>query len=80
MPRKTLVSDHNAKCRADGSDLATFKTHVVKLAKAGMQPVVCGSMGEAHHLTDDERVTLFSTARSALDEAGLTDTVLICGT
>jgi len=61
-------------------DLATFKKHVVRLAQGGMQPVVCGSMGEAHHLTHDERVTLFSTARKALDEAGLNDTVLIAGT
>jgi dihydrodipicolinate synthase/N-acetylneuraminate lyase len=45
-----------------------------------MQPVICGSMGEAHHLTHDERVTLFKTARQALDDAGLTETVLIAGT
>ncbi|ORY34780.1 hypothetical protein BCR39DRAFT_130127 [Naematelia encephala] len=61
-------------------DVATFKSHVVRLAKAGMQPVVCGSMGEAHHLTQDERVTLFKAARAALDEAKLDDTVLIAGT
>jgi len=61
-------------------DLATFKSHVTRLAKAGMAPVVCGSMGEAFHLTPEERVTLFEAARSALDEAGLSDTVLICGT
>jgi dihydrodipicolinate synthase/N-acetylneuraminate lyase len=60
--------------------LATFKAHVVKLAKAGMAPVVCGSMGEAHHLTPEERLSLFSAARTALDESGLTDTVLIVGT
>jgi 4-hydroxy-2-oxoglutarate aldolase len=45
-----------------------------------MQPVVCGSMGEAFHLTPEERVTLFSAARQALDLAGLTETILICGT
>lgn len=45
-----------------------------------MQPVVCGSMGEAHHLTHDERVSLFKAAREALDEAGLNETVLIVGT
>lgn len=61
-------------------DLATFQSHVVRLAKGGMQPVICGSMGEAHHLTHDERVTLFKTARKALDEAGLKETVLIAGT
>lgn len=61
-------------------DVATFKSHVVRLAKAGMAPVVCGSMGEAHHLTDEERVTLYTAAREALDEADLTETTLICGT
>ncbi|TYJ54598.1 hypothetical protein B9479_004728 [Cryptococcus floricola] len=61
-------------------DISTFQKHVVDLAKVGMQPVVCGSMGEAFHLTDDERVTLFKAAREALDEAGLVDTVVIAGT
>ncbi|WVQ77719.1 hypothetical protein IAR50_007409 [Cryptococcus sp. DSM 104548] len=61
-------------------DIPTFQKHVVDLAKVGMQPVVCGSMGEAFHLTDDERVTLFKAAREALDSAGLQDTVLIAGT
>ncbi|KAK6908492.1 dihydrodipicolinate synthetase [Kwoniella mangroviensis CBS 10435] len=61
-------------------DLDTFRKHVVKLAKVGMQPVICGSMGEAFHLTDDERFTLFKESRKALDEAGLHDTVIIAGT
>ena len=53
---------------------------MVKLAKIGMQPVVCGSMGEAFHLTHEERVVLFKAAREALDEAGLSETVIIAGT
>ena len=61
-------------------DVKTFQDHVVKLAKIGMQPVVCGSMGEAFHLTHDERVVLFKAAREALDEAGLNETVIIAGT
>ncbi|KAL7423069.1 hypothetical protein Q5752_002368 [Cryptotrichosporon argae] len=61
-------------------DVATFRAHVVRLAKAGMAPVVNGSMGEAHHLTAEERTTLIREARAALDEAGLTDTVIIAGT
>jgi len=61
-------------------DLETFKSHVLRLANSGMQPVICGSMGEALHLEHQERVTLFKTAREALDEAGLTDVVLIAGT
>ena len=50
-------------------DLDTFKTHVVKVAAAGVGLVVCGTMGEAHHLTASERIALINTARSALDEA-----------
>jgi dihydrodipicolinate synthase/N-acetylneuraminate lyase len=37
-------------------------------------------MGEAHHLSHDERVKLFVEARKALDGAGLHDTVIIAGT
>jgi len=37
-------------------------------------------MGEAFHLSHDERVVLFKAAREALDEAGLNETVLIAGT
>jgi 4-hydroxy-2-oxoglutarate aldolase len=37
-------------------------------------------MGEAFHLSHDERLTLFAAAREALDEAGLNDTVIIAGT
>lgn len=45
-----------------------------------MQPVVNGSMGEAHHLTPEERTSLIRAAREALDAAGLHDTVIIGGT
>jgi hypothetical protein len=62
------------------SDLDTFKSHVLRLAKSGMWPVVCGSMGEAHHLSHEERVALFKAARQVLDEAGLNDVVIIAGT
>ena len=62
------------------ADIQQFKDHVVKLAKIGMQPVVCGSMGEAFHLAHEERITLFKAARQALDEAGLNETVIIAGT
>lgn len=62
------------------ADVKQFQEHVVKLARIGMQPVVCGSMGEAFHLSHDERVTLFTAAREALDQAGLNDTVVIAGT
>ncbi|CAK9784530.1 aldolase [Cutaneotrichosporon oleaginosum] len=61
-------------------DIPTFQAHVVALARAGMQPVVNGSMGEAHHLTAEERTGLIRAAREALDRAGLEDTVIIGGT
>jgi dihydrodipicolinate synthase/N-acetylneuraminate lyase len=37
-------------------------------------------MGEAHHLTNEERITLIKAARKGLDEAGLQDSVIIAGT
>lgn len=45
-----------------------------------MNPVICGSMGEAHHLTPEERVTLIKAARKGLDAAGLQDATIIAGT
>ena len=37
-------------------------------------------MGEAHHLSPDERVTLIKAVRTALDEAGYTVVPIIAGT
>lgn len=62
------------------ADLTTFTTHVVRLAHAGMWPVISGSMGEAHHLTVEERKVLLVEARKALDEAGLEKTPILAGT
>ena len=45
-----------------------------------MRPLLAGSMGEAHHLSHSERVTLIKAARQALDEAGLTTVPIIAGT
>jgi dihydrodipicolinate synthase/N-acetylneuraminate lyase len=50
------------------------------MAQAGVAPVLAGSMSEAHHLTPEERVTLIKAARSALDQAGLTQVPIIAGT
>lgn len=61
-------------------DVPTFVAHTVRLAKARMNPVICGSMGEAHHLSSEERTTLIKAARKGLDEAGLTDATIIAGT
>lgn len=62
------------------ADLQSFSAHVIRLAKAGVQPLLSGSMGEAHHLSHAERVTLIKTARQALDEAGFTSIPIIAGT
>lgn len=42
--------------------------------------LVSGSMGEAHHLTPEERVILIHAAREALDSVGLTTVPVIAGT
>jgi len=61
-------------------DICTFEKHVVRVAKAGVSPVICGSMGEAIHLSHPERVRLVHAARKALDGAGLTEIPTIVGT
>ncbi|KAH9940529.1 dihydrodipicolinate synthetase [Epithele typhae] len=61
-------------------DVATFTSHLVRLAQAGVQPVLAGSMGEAHHLSHNERIALIKAARAALDEAGFTTMPIIAGT
>ncbi|KAI0636986.1 dihydrodipicolinate synthetase [Trametes polyzona] len=61
-------------------DLTSFSSHVVRLAKAGVRPLLSGSMGEAHHLSHAERVALIKAARQALDNAGYTSVPIIAGT
>ncbi|KAB5596489.1 Dihydrodipicolinate synthetase family protein [Ceratobasidium theobromae] len=61
-------------------DVPTFKKHIIYLARAGMGILVSGSMGEAHHLTPEERVILIHAAREALDSVGLTTVPVIAGT
>lgn len=61
-------------------DLSSFSAHVVRLAKAGVRPLIAGSMGEATHLTHEERATLICTAREALDKEGLKDVPIMAGT
>lgn len=59
--------------------MPTFKAHVVRLAAAGVGPLVSGSMGEAIHLSRSERITLIKAARSALDEAGFQQVPIMAG-
>ncbi|THG92950.1 hypothetical protein EW145_g8524, partial [Phellinidium pouzarii] len=61
------------------ADIPSFEAHVVRIAKAGVGPLLSGSMGEAHHLSHAERTTLIRNARSALDAAGLTSSPIIAG-
>lgn len=60
-------------------DLTSYKKHVQFVAKGGVLPVVSGSMGEAIHLSREERISLIKTARAALDEAGLPDMPIMAG-
>ncbi|KAI0082608.1 dihydrodipicolinate synthetase [Panus rudis PR-1116 ss-1] len=61
-------------------DLSSFKAQVVRVAKAGVGPLLTGSLGEAHHLTHPERTTLIRAARQALDQEGLHHVPIIAGT
>ncbi|KAF8636682.1 hypothetical protein AX17_003488 [Amanita inopinata Kibby_2008] len=61
-------------------DLPTFEAHVIRVATAGVAPVVAGSMGEAIHLSQTERAELIRAARQALDRAGLGRVPVIAGT
>ncbi|ORY92919.1 hypothetical protein BCR35DRAFT_274061 [Leucosporidium creatinivorum] len=61
-------------------DLETFKKHALRIAQAGVSLVVNGSMGEAHHLTREERKLLIQTARQVLDDNQLTNIQLVAGT
>jgi L-threo-3-deoxy-hexylosonate aldolase len=61
-------------------DVPSFEAQVVRLAGAGVGPLLAGSMGEAIHLSHAERVTLIKAARKALDNAGFEHTPIIAGT
>ncbi|KAI0046158.1 dihydrodipicolinate synthetase [Auriscalpium vulgare] len=61
-------------------DLESFDAHILRLAQAGVWPLIAGSMGEALHLSHSERQTLIQSARRALDGAGLTRVPIIAGT
>jgi len=61
-------------------DIASFKAHVARVAKAGVWPLIAGSMGEAIHLSVAERTKLIQTARQTLDAEGLVDVPIIAGT
>lgn len=52
-------------------DVDTVARHVKFLCESGVHGVVCmGSTGEAVHLTEDERKSVLTAARKAIDETG----------
>ncbi|KIJ16954.1 hypothetical protein PAXINDRAFT_168392 [Paxillus involutus ATCC 200175] len=60
-------------------DLPSFENHVLRMASAGVGPLLAGSMGEAIHLSHIERSTLIKTARKVLDNAGLFSVPIVAG-
>jgi L-threo-3-deoxy-hexylosonate aldolase len=61
-------------------DINTLQRHAVRLAKAGIRPLLAGSMGEAPHLSHSERIEIIKAVRSALDNEGLIRVPIIAGT
>ncbi|RXW20898.1 hypothetical protein EST38_g4949 [Candolleomyces aberdarensis] len=61
-------------------DIPSFEAHVARIAAAGVSPLIAGTMGEAIHLSHQERTLLIRTTRRVLDEAGLTDVPIVAGT
>ncbi|KAF1348123.1 hypothetical protein BDV97DRAFT_335195 [Delphinella strobiligena] len=60
-------------------DFVSYKTHLLDLAKKGIVPVCMGSLGEAVHLSHDERVILIRFIRDTLNKEGLTSTPIVAG-
>ena len=50
------------------------------MAKAHVGILVCGTMGEAHHLSPEERIAVIKATREALDGAGFHSAFIIAGT
>jgi len=60
-------------------DLVSYKKHLLRLARLGIVPVCSGSLGEAVHLSYDERITIIRLIRETLDEEGLESTPIVAG-
>ncbi|RPD66122.1 dihydrodipicolinate synthetase [Lentinus tigrinus ALCF2SS1-7] len=60
-------------------DLKAQSAHALRLIKAGVKPLLAGTMGEAHHLSHEERVSLIKATRQALDDAGFKGIPIISG-
>ncbi|KAK7178770.1 hypothetical protein DPSP01_013557 [Paraphaeosphaeria sporulosa] len=60
-------------------DYDSYKKHLLNLATKGITPVCAGSLGEAVHLSPEERVELIRFIRTTLDEAGLPEMPIVAG-
>ncbi|KAJ5634705.1 dihydrodipicolinate synthase [Penicillium herquei] len=60
-------------------DYETYKAHLLNLTLKGMVPVCAGSLGEAVHLSYEERTSLIRFIRGTMDEAGLNATPIVAG-
>ncbi|KAI9455014.1 dihydrodipicolinate synthetase [Lactarius psammicola] len=61
-------------------DLQTLGAHAVRLARAGVRPLLAGTMGEGLHLAHGERASLVRSVRNALDAEGFSDVPIVVGT
>jgi len=61
-------------------DIPALKSHVIRLAKAGVRPLLAGTMGEALHLSHVERIEILKATRTVLDHEGFTEMPIIIGT
>ncbi|TFL04977.1 putative dihydrodipicolinate synthase [Pterulicium gracile] len=68
------------KAQTEEVDYDALKTQVVRLAKARCGIVLLGTNGEASHLSDTERTSIITAARTALTAANFPDTALLVGT
>ncbi|KAJ5553551.1 hypothetical protein N7494_002929 [Penicillium frequentans] len=60
-------------------DYETYAKHLLNMTTKGMVPVCAGSLGEAVHLSFEERTDLIRFIRATLDEAGLQSTPIVAG-
>jgi len=63
----------------NAADLQALEKHVVYVARAGVRPLLAGTLGEGIHLAHGERATIIHAARKALDAAGFQDVPIIAG-
>ena len=59
--------------------MQALEAHVVYLARAGVRPLLAGTMGEGIHLAHGERTRIIHSARKALDAAGFPDVPIVVG-